>query len=739
MSAAAARWTLVSIKLHDFLGFQGEHTFEFGPGLQVLEASNHTGKSSLAMGLLWGLTGQIPALARLNRQSYRLSNKHAGENAKTGVVITLQGADGRRMEIRRPYAGRTRGAEDGVAVTLGDEELAGEDANARILEELGVSESSLEGCGVVLQDLRLKLITGKDSEIGEVINDMLGLEALSEVVPVLEAQSTEAEQLKKQIESFVKGGDPLQRWMEDGVRIAGEIMERENRALARGFDPLSLEDPEKLVPAELAAVAATLEADPPGEGAAASVEVERLRKHLSRLRKASPLAEQLSTLAAVRPPLAAAAKSARKLGGKWADHDQAMTEEARRGDVDLEALSRTVAECDTALIANKTVAEEKQGVQELLTVAYDHLLRHPATDTCPLCESKIAGAKLGASVRSRLDAKLVAELEALAGEEAALKSKKKKAEKRRSEVQELTGTHTRLTQETQAERDRLSELGEKVAWSADDKALFADVAARASLMTAIENTATALDARVDKLREQEASLQEQIKAQEESQFQPLEERLNGVRDELVPLLEAVRALEGHGKLRKQAEQRSTELEKIQFEARDMAGRLKKIAGAVSDVESDRATAAIRTRLPAVSEFFAKVVGNPDFTGLHIETNVTRNKVTYSLRATSSKMAALGDVVGHALSEGDMSAAGMALLLGLASGDSHRLGFLLLDDPAQGMDPTLQRNFARELAQLPSRPQVIILTHQPDFAEALAGFGADRRVLGRWEGGRLVDA
>jgi ABC-type multidrug transport system ATPase subunit len=86
----------------------------------------------------------------------------------------------------------------------------------------------------------------------------------------------------------------------------------------------------------------------------------------------------------------------------------------------------------------------------------------------------------------------------------------------------------------------------------------------------------------------------------------------------------------------------------------------------------------------------------------------------------------------------MSAAGMALLLGLASGDSHRLGFLLLDDPAQGMDPTLQKNFARELAKLPHRPQVIILTHQPDFAEALASHGAERKVLRRWEGGRFSD-
>ncbi|MBK7781555.1 MAG: AAA family ATPase [Ardenticatenia bacterium] len=133
-----------------------------------------------------------------------------------------------------------------------------------------------------------------------------------------------------------------------------------------------------------------------------------------------------------------------------------------------------------------------------------------------------------------------------------------------------------------------------------------------------------------------------------------------------------------------------------------------------------------------------MAGNPDFTGLSIDTAMSRNKVNYSLRATSSRMAALGDAVGHVLSEGDMSAAGMALLLGLASGESHQLGFLLLDDPAQGMDPTLQKNFARELAKFPHRSQVIILTHQPDFAGALAEHGAKRTTLGRWAGGRISD-
>ena len=42
---------------------------------------------------------------------------------------------------------------------------------------------------------------------------------------------------------------------------------------------------------------------------------------------------------------------------------------------------------------------------------------------------------------------------------------------------------------------------------------------------------------------------------------------------------------------------------------------------------------------------------------------------------------------------------------------------VLDDPAQGMDETLQSNFANALSKLDDKKQVVILTHQRSFADA----------------------
>ncbi|MBK7781556.1 MAG: AAA family ATPase [Ardenticatenia bacterium] len=516
VSAPAPRWTLRSIRIRDLLGFQGEERFEFGPGIQVVEAGNHTGKSSLAMGLLWGLTGQIPALDRLNRQSYRLSNRHAGENAQTKVVITLEDTNCRLMEIRRPYAGRTKGAEDLVELTIADEELTGVEATARIKIELGVGQSSLEGCGVVLQDHRLKLITGSD--ISEVINDMLGLEALSEVVPMLESQSKEADQLRKEIDAFLSAGSPLKRWNEENARLEKAYQAREDHALKRGFAPEALEDPGLLANTELAALAGALQLEAPAGKTSVSAEVERQRQQLTALRKATPRVGQLSKLTALRPPIESALKRVQALAKAWVAHDEVLSIEAGRGALDIDALVRTVVACDEALARIKALAEEKEGTQRLLEVAYQHLLEHPAPATCPLCESKIDGVKLGPSVRARIDADLATEIERLTGEETDLEAKKEKAAKRRDEVRAIKSTHSALMQGTRAETEAIKEIGHETGWSLVDDTLLIDPSARAALLAAIEKASEDLGAQVADLKAQEEALLAEIAQQEEKRL-----------------------------------------------------------------------------------------------------------------------------------------------------------------------------------------------------------------------------
>lgn len=251
-----------------------------------------------------------------------------------------------------------------------------------------------------------------------------------------------------------------------------------------------------------------------------------------------------------------------------------------------------------------------------------------------------------------------------------------------------------------------------------------------------------VNAGVAKIQEDISALIHQKKdeasRQEEAFFQPAEKQITRVSEKLLPLISAVGSIEAHGKLRDLAASRKSSLEKLRGEAQDMVGHLQKIAKSMAQHEEQTASAAMRSRLPRISDFFKSVAQNTDYDGLDIQTSIARDKVAYKIQATSSAIGNLNDAVGHVLSEGDLSAASMALLLGLASGDAHHLGFLLLDDPAQGMDEALQTNLALAVSKIDKPKQIIILTHQRTFAEALKQVGAQSSRMHSWRLGRVQD-
>lgn len=68
-----AFWFLKSVTLCNILGFRGTKFFAFQDGLQVIEADNHTGKTSLAISLIWGLTGKLPKIDRITANQFRMN------------------------------------------------------------------------------------------------------------------------------------------------------------------------------------------------------------------------------------------------------------------------------------------------------------------------------------------------------------------------------------------------------------------------------------------------------------------------------------------------------------------------------------------------------------------------------------------------------------------------------------------------------------------------------------------
>jgi len=734
MSDAAPRWRLERVEIRDVLGFQGTQTFDFRDGLQVIEAPNHTGKTTIALSMLWCLTGEVPALPRIHKARFRMTNRHSGENAEPRVVLQLT-CGGKRMTIERAYRKGKAKLDEDLTVDVGDDTVSGGDAQAQIFTELGVKPGSLVGCGVVLQDHRLKLITGKDSDVGDVINDMLGLYNLSRLVPVLDERSKAASGLQKEVANYLDAADPLQRWEQRDRQLQTELEEIENRALAAGFDRGALEAPDDTARAELGSAASMLGESLPDDEAI-DAQIERLWRALADLRKQGPEARELGEARARSTEIEGARAALQQAVDEFLEHDVRLTREAQRGDVDLEDLAASVASSEAQLAANKQAREDLVQENSFLDAAYAHLLTCTEAEACPLCETAVDMPELTASVKARLAGRIASEIDRLQREDEDARSAMDAANNRIVELQKLSHEHAVVL-------NNLRRLASGI-WSGespdapDEDALFADAQARELMASRLRVAVKDLDSEYVSAQDRIETLAEQQSRIEEDQLQPAERMIQKVNDHLNDLVRMHHKIEEHSALRDKATADRTGLEELAAEAKAFASRLKKIARALTDHEQSKASAAVRAQLPRISSLFGQVADNPDYDGLDIETRVAREKVTYQIKATSSSVGNLNDDVGHVLSEGDLSAASMALLIGLAAGPEHKMGFLLLDDPAQGMDEDLQANLAQAMGQLGEELQLIVLTHQESFASALAGVGASHEKLGTWKGGHLGD-
>ena len=730
----STKWTLRRVSLRDFAGFRGEQSFDFRNGVQVVHAPNHTGKTTLAMGILWGVAGVVPELPRLDRTSFRLTNRHAGRDATPRVTVELVAGDGRTLVIRRPYANGRR-ARSIVEVEIDGRTHHGDAAEAVIAAALGVRSASLEGTGIVLQDHRLRIVT-RTADLNEVISDVLGLTTVARLVPALNDRKNEANRIARETATFLAGSDPVKRWLEKNEELEARYWALREKGVAAGFAEEALDDAAGLLRAEIEGHAAEIGAQAPDAKLPPARALRALTEALSELRARSEvvtrlaaLEERASTLEARTTEIVARIHAWKALDRKIADGGvlDRSSLEARR---DAGALR---------LEENRRRRKEIHDQQGVVSAALGYLKAHDHAKDCPVCGGGIRRDALMAKLGETLGRKLRDELESLESSDREAEEARKGAE---AGLEQLERLRSDVQDELARTTDRLEAccalgIGSAVpaALPANDD-LVASAAAREKRIGSLSAVAAALRDAVAAARVEQETAREARRKEEERRFRPIEQRIARLRDDLCPVVDAASELELHGRRRDAARDRKEGLEELAAAAASLRDGLAAIRGALSEVEQARADEAIRSCREFSSRFFARVAENPDYTGLEIQTTVARDRLRYALRATSLSSPDLEDAAGHVLSEGDLSAAAMAFLVGLARSSSGGVGFLVIDDPAQGMDSTLRGNLARELAAIGETQQIVVLTHQRDFAKALENAGASRMDLGRWKGGRL---
>ena len=746
-------WIIRQITCQDIKGFNGRYEFPFEPGLNVIHGPNGQGKSSVVDSLRWALIGELPKVEAIRAPSQSLINKNAGlANGIPEVIVELVNSenDEEMTIIRRGHKKATQSNEsagltdvqkegelEALEVSVSGDHYTGwyGDAQQMIEQQLGLKSSTLAKCSVVGQEDIVSIISGKETDMNNLMHDLLDLRTLVDVGPILKQGKKDAEARRKQLNTELEGpASPMAMWEATNTQLNEDLETRQERARDEyGFDWGEVESKpqiEEAIVQRLVACESTLDTDFSESGI--GERVTEIQAAVDELSGQDPTHERARDLGIESERVDRLVEDLESTSEFWGDREIEMSE--LLGTEGLNLLTLATAKQEKKDLYNEKNAEkEALDLSEKLSASVlDHLDAHSELDECPICNSPAEHAALKTAAEALMGPEIVAirselnsEVERLSGEVDDVATKYESAE------QLHTTIHTGVS-DFATVVDRLPDDMEIAIQSAEE--LLAGATAISAFVTEIERVRGICEERQKEIKQEEEQLEEQSDTWREETMEPLRATLREV-SALIQLLDAYSAIDNHRDRAEEAEIAQAELRTRLVEARGLKAMLGGLESALTASQQESASQRIDEALPQINDIFSAVCANPQYDRLQVDCSIKNGKLVYSFR-TLPEQRAFGDVAAVVLSGGNQAVASIAALMALAAGGSHQFPTLVLDDPCVQMDPETIERWAGAASDFAENQQLIVLTHQPDVADYLEENGASRDDLQGWNQGVL---
>ena len=748
-------WIIRQITCQDIKGFNGRYEFPFEPGLNVIHGPNGQGKSSVVDSLRWALIGELPKVEAIRATSQSLINKNAGlANGMPEVIVELINPENgeamtgirrghKKATDRNEYAGLTDLQKDAGLEAL-EVSVAGNhytgwygDAQDMIQEQLGLKSSTLAKCSVVGQDDIMSIIAGKETEMNNVMHDLLDLRTLVDIGPILKKGKGDAEKKRKELSTELEGpASPMAMWEAMNTQLNEDLETRQERAREEyGFDWGEVESKpliEEAIVQRLVDCESTLDANfSESEIGQRVTEVGSTVDELSGQDPTHELARNLGIESERVDRLINDLESTSKF---WSERETEMSDLLGTEGLNLLTLATAKQQKETSY--NEILAEKKalDLSEKLSTSVMEHLDAHSELDECPICNSPAEHATLKTAAEALMGPEIVARrselnsaVETVSGEVDDLSNKYQLAEKLHANI------HTGV-KEMKAVIDRIPDDMEVAVQSAEE--LLAGAPAISAFVAEIERVKEICEERQKEIKEEEEQLEGQREKWRAETMEPLRATLREV-NALIQLLDAYIAIDNHAERFEAAEIAQADLKTRLVKTRDLKAMLGGLESALTASQQENASRRIDEALPQINDIFSAVCSNPQYDRLQVDCSIKNGSIVYSFR-TLPEQRAFGDVAAVVLSGGNQSVASIAALMALAAGGSHQFPTLVLDDPCVQMDPKTIERWAGAASDFAQNQQLIVLTHQPEVADYLEENGASRDDLQGWNQGVLPD-
>jgi hypothetical protein len=710
----ASPWFLRHVSLFHIFGFYGLKDIAFQNGLQVIEASNHTGKTNLAMALIWGLTGQIPAIDRILATQFKIKNKLAGDKDKASIDIALSNQLGNQLLIHRSTKSGVRNSS--LTVTLDSNVYTDEIAQEVIFIQLGLKPQSMEGCCVVLRDQQLNLIAGNQAKSSEVIHDILGLSTLSKLFPIIK---NKIKDLNKLVDTYSEI-DPIKKWEERHLQLKQELSVKEQEAVNQGFD-CRIFLSSQFLKIELSKVCDKLEIplsydEKHPQNCILTIQnaIKEIRNRHSYLKLRLELADRLNTINHTINKLHQTIALFQDAAKAWNHTLYGSSIGSKRFITDLQVI-------EAAIESKKMAREVLREQQGLFAQSLTLLNSQTNLSCCPLCLQSITHDELLKKIKSNLEGSIQAAVENCEGELKELQEKRAEIYRLQVHFHALERSSVQHLDELSSVLKSLNEQNEiDLAWLQQIKNQD-PLEKSEAIIQKLDEMQLYLRNLHQKTTRDLASLNHKTE-QLNHYLEPLNEYLTKISMYLLPIHDLQNKLLDHDERKKEKGSQVHQFQLLLHKAKKYLDDLEKFKNLIQIQEKEKANQVIQEHQSAVSNFFAKVAANPHYDKITITAKEMHGSVKYDFEASSSTNSNFTDVARNVLSGGDLSCACLGLMLSLTKGKSNKSGFLLLDDPGECFDGIRIENFAREVQSI-SSPQTIILTHQSHLAKSLREYGA----------------
>jgi DNA repair protein SbcC/Rad50 len=700
-------FTLQSVTVEGFRGFTKKTQFDLDAPVVVALGPNGGGKSSLACAVEWCLFGSGVETEKNTGIRERISwESRNHRSAQCSVEVELD-AEGETLVVHRlaPKSGRSE-----FWFRLGSAAPVRDEGELRAL--LGGLEIKDFFTAVHLHQESLRtLLLAKPGERKQDFYRLLGLASLLNQVNAisdadLESMLGEVDREFEEFETALKG------------KILGrqaDIERARRECLDNGLaeSDLSRDGLPRLwgkLGAKIGRFCSAyaikdcgLPGECPGKDAArvAKQQLQRLRGSCPALQEQGSVLAQINTLGGLRE---AYEKAANQL--KLAE---AEIKKLPPGERDPSKLEDEIQKLDEELKGKKRKRSEADEKAAVLSeaLAYFDKLKITGKAKCPVCGQGIDSVE---TLREHYDKEIRGRiLGALDREINEISSRRKAANDAKEKIEGLQDEARRKEKLVTAERAKIATaLGRELS-SKDDPLTF-------------------LDKEIGQLGKRREELRKQVERIEEDlgDIEKLADRVATLQ-ELIRLQDDLNAISQTSKT--EAFRRA---EAARLEIESFARAVEALSRSLTRTLEEEAEKRLGSVKDGIGEAFKALTGRADFPRL-----VVSPDTKFAARVEGGPGVAEALAV---LNQADTNCAAISIFLALAVAPttSHKLGFLILDDPSQSLDGAHSRRLAEVLAKTAESRQLLVATADEELSARLQEGVTKRKKVysfGGWDAGR----